>query len=422
LPSPKQISIPVKEYFKMIKYYITALGVNNNEIYLKKQFLCELLPENQIESRRYELELPLDELVEKPSKIENELYRFRNVNMPNHSTGAIGVEMSTNRPEIKPDREIKSDLKDEKQKNIALETKSGVDIDTSKLVTNNELEKYAERLGIKEYTENKDLWKKFYDVFGPDFVWPSTAKAGERREVFDYITYPQWEPTGEERARNTVEYRRLLESKTLDASKGSHILIINGKLVSYGNKISQEDNEKLKKKYPGCFYAPVVERTVLIRRFSAKEDQTRNEWQVCIVYNLIDDNKSHICIRNELNPEDEVKIASTEQNYRMIIDTGSTVTIIPSFVREQLCDPNDGWDNFSFCPEGYGGTAKIVQASREWLICLGDGTNWSNWVRTREVYSWQNNPPDVDCGLIGYDVLNNIPHYKPYITYYRIWQ
>jgi hypothetical protein len=64
-----------------------------------------------------------------------------------------------------------SDLKDEKQKNIASETKSEADIDlefTSKLVTNNELvegiEKYAERLGIKEYTENKDkdLWKKFY--------------------------------------------------------------------------------------------------------------------------------------------------------------------------------------------------------------------------------------------------------------------
>ena len=64
-----------------------------------------------------------------------------------------------------------SDLKDEKQKNIASETKFEADIDlefTSKLVTNNELvegvEKYAERLGIKEYTENKDMWKKFYGM------------------------------------------------------------------------------------------------------------------------------------------------------------------------------------------------------------------------------------------------------------------
>jgi hypothetical protein len=91
-------------------------------------------------------------------------------------------------------------------------------------------------------------------------------KVGERREVFDYM-YPEWEPTGEELARNTVEYRRLLESGTLDASQGSHILIRNGKLDSYGNEISPEDDEKLEKKYPGCFYAPVVERSVLIRRF-----------------------------------------------------------------------------------------------------------------------------------------------------------
>jgi hypothetical protein len=36
----------------------------------------------------------------------------------------------------------------------------------------------------------------------------------------------------------------------------------------------------------------------------------------------------------------------------------------------------------------------------------------SNWVRIREVYSWQKNPPGINCDLIGYDVLNNIPHYK----------
>jgi len=116
-------------------------------------------------------------------------------------------------------------------------------------------------------------------------------KLGERREVLDYIIDPKWEPTGEELARNTIEYRRLLESGTLDASQGSHILIINGKLDSYGNKISPEDDEKLEKKYPGCLYAPVVERTALIRKFLAMDDQTRKEWQVCIIYNLIDDNK-----------------------------------------------------------------------------------------------------------------------------------
>ena len=55
----------------MVKYYITALGVNNNEIYLKEHFLCGLSPDNQIETRRCGLDLPLDELVEKLSKIEN---------------------------------------------------------------------------------------------------------------------------------------------------------------------------------------------------------------------------------------------------------------------------------------------------------------------------------------------------------------
>ncbi|CAG8641843.1 8361_t:CDS:2 [Paraglomus brasilianum] len=278
---------------------------------------------------------------------------------------------SSGRDLMQPDLEKKvenlsltdsSDLKDEKQRNIASETKFEADIDlefTSKLVTNNKLvegvEKYAERLGIKEYTENKDMWKKFYDVFGPDFVWPPTMKLGERREVLDYIIDPEWEPTGEELARNTIEYRRLLESGTLDASQGSHILIINGKLDSYGNKISPEDDEKLEKKYPGCLYAPVVERTALIRKFLAMDDQTRKEWQ------------SHICIQNVLNSRDEVIMANTEQNFRMVIDIGSTMTIIPNFVRQQLYNPKDGWERLSFSPDGYGDTAKLTQASREWL-------------------------------------------------------
>jgi hypothetical protein len=78
---------------------------------------------------------------------------------------------------------------------------------------------------------------------------------------------PEWEPIGEELARNTVEYRRLLTSKTLDASQGSHILIRNGKLFSYGSEISPEEDEELGKKYPGCFYVPVIERSAVIRRF-----------------------------------------------------------------------------------------------------------------------------------------------------------
>ncbi|CAG8508804.1 1117_t:CDS:2 [Acaulospora morrowiae] len=90
LPPPKQISLPVKKYYKMVKYYITALGVNNNEIYLKEQFLRGLSPENQIEARRCGLELPLDKLVEKlryeinnRDYWENFVFRIKN-NLTSH--------------------------------------------------------------------------------------------------------------------------------------------------------------------------------------------------------------------------------------------------------------------------------------------------------------------------------------------------
>src|SRR5215469_10471733 len=74
----------------------------------------------------------------------------------------------------------------------------------------------------------------------PDFIWPSTMNINERREVFDYIIYPDWDPIGEELAKNTIGYRRLLESGTLDESKGTHILIVHGELVNYEHDISPE--------------------------------------------------------------------------------------------------------------------------------------------------------------------------------------
>ncbi|CAG8574578.1 16566_t:CDS:1, partial [Acaulospora colombiana] len=64
-PPPKQISLPVKEHYKMVKYYITALGIDNNEIYLKEHFLRGLSHNNQLEARKYGLDLTSDELVEK---------------------------------------------------------------------------------------------------------------------------------------------------------------------------------------------------------------------------------------------------------------------------------------------------------------------------------------------------------------------
>ncbi|CAG8772122.1 2733_t:CDS:2, partial [Funneliformis caledonium] len=77
----------------------------------------------------------------------------------------------------------------------------------------------------------------------------------------------------------------------------------------------------------------------------------------------------HIHLRNTVNARDEVGMANVEQ---------------------------DGWSPNPSRADGY-----------------GDGINWSGWVRTNEIHSWQSNPAGVTCGVIGYDVLNNIPHYKP---------
>ena len=60
-----------------------------------------------------------------------------------------------------------SDLNDEEQKNAASGTSSETTVDTkfsSKPVTPNDFEKFAERLGLKEFTENKDESKKFYGM------------------------------------------------------------------------------------------------------------------------------------------------------------------------------------------------------------------------------------------------------------------
>ena len=106
-------------------------------------------------------------------------------------------------------------------------------------------------------------------------------------------------------------------------------------------------------------------------------------------------------------------MANVEQGFRVVIDTGATMTVIPYSLRQKLYSSKDGWRQTPIEASGYGAGAKIFKASRNWLICLGDGTNWSNWVRTNEIYTWQKNPTGVKHALIGYDVLNNIPHYKP---------
>ncbi|CAG8685536.1 7135_t:CDS:2 [Funneliformis caledonium] len=119
------------------------------------------------------------------------------------------------------------DLKDVKQNNTDSEIIEG------------DFEKLAEKLGLNTFTENKDKWKKFYVFTGSDFGW-------------------------EELAANALEYYCLLYSKTFDSSKGTHILIRNGKLVRYR---SSEVENKLEKEYSGCFYIFVHKRIVELHKF-----------------------------------------------------------------------------------------------------------------------------------------------------------
>lgn len=88
-------------------------------------------------------------------------------------------------------------------------------------------------------------------------------------------------------------------------------------------------------------------------------------------------------------------MANVEQGFRMIIDTGASSTIIPDFVRRKL-SAKDGWNLNASKTGGYGSGVNIFKASKEWDICLGDGTNWSGWVRTKEIHSWQSNPSGVN--------------------------
>ncbi|CAG8825223.1 29876_t:CDS:2, partial [Gigaspora margarita] len=94
------------------------------------------------------------------------------------------------------------------------------------------------------------------DVFGPDFVWPSTMKLGARREVVDYIISPEWEPTGEELARNAVGYRRLQKNRDIKKTRriinvsSNHAVIfieLSGSLSDSNEKHIKGDTEKFLK-------------------------------------------------------------------------------------------------------------------------------------------------------------------------------
>ncbi|CAB5358365.1 unnamed protein product [Rhizophagus irregularis] len=178
-------------------------------------------------------------------------------------------------------------------------------------------------------------WKKFYDFAGSDFVWPQPPDINERRLIFDYVIDPYWEPIGSELAVNALEYRRLLDSSSLDQSR-EYVLIVHGKFVRYG---SSEEEKKMRMNYPGCYYVPVKERIVELRRFSASDANTNvgaeKEWQVRTIYNL--------WIIRSL--------------------TGATTTIIPDFVRKKL-STRDGWNVSASKAGGYGAGARIFKASK----------------------------------------------------------
>ncbi|CAG8531909.1 4167_t:CDS:2 [Ambispora gerdemannii] len=187
-----------------------------------------------------------------------------------------------------------------------------------------DLEKFAQKLHLDQLQKHrppltdKDI-EKFYEFAGPYFTWPSTMKTSERRLIIDYI------------------------AGKLDHSKGSHVLIIDGKLVRYGSELSGEEYRKLA---PGALYGPIV-REVVGAKFSSIEDGTKQEWQV------------HMRIRNKANPNISATMANIERdnrnrNFRLVLDTGASYTVIPPLLRSRL-PKRLGWSRLNSDATGYGG-------------------------------------------------------------------
>ncbi|KAF0490782.1 protein kinase subdomain-containing protein pkl/ccin9 [Gigaspora margarita] len=191
------------------------------------------------------------------------------------------------------------------------------------------LRSYAKRLGLDKLNKSEEDVEKFYKFAGPDFDWPPEFDIQARKLVISYITKPApWfvKGEGEELATNTLAYHRFLKFNELDSSKGSHVLIMNGQIKHYGGEISEDEYDRLLGQHPGMFYAPVKEQPPIItRRSSAIDDVNRKEWQV------------HIWLRCKENPSIEAIMSNIEydsnskRTYRTIVDTGSTMTIIPFF-------------------------------------------------------------------------------------------
>jgi len=131
-------------------------------------------------------------------------------------------------------------------------------------------------------------------------------------------------------------------------------------------------------------------------------------------------------IRRKNDPTNEIAIMTNidqdkkNRNFRLVIDSGSTITIIPYFIRERMKN-DSGWDTVpSKSIIGYGAKVKIYKVSTLWEVSLGDGVSWTDWIELKELFSWQRKvPKDIDCGLVGFDVLDNTYQIKvpgqPYI-------
>ncbi|PKB96304.1 hypothetical protein RhiirA5_435057 [Rhizophagus irregularis] len=171
-----------------------------------------------------------------------------------------------------------------------------------------DLESYAKKLSFN-FANNEDDLRKFYDFTGSDFIWPSTMTEYDRHDIFYYITDPEWDPVGEEVAINTIAYHHLIESEAFrDKLKGMHVLIVHGKVLNYYEK-----------------------NTVLLRRFSTNNDTIRKEWQV------------NIYIRSTINILNEIRIASIDNRFRMVIDMRVLMTTISFFLRQRLQSFCEDW-------------------------------------------------------------------------------
>ena len=95
--------------------------------------------------------------------------------------------------------------------------------------------------------------------------------------IFDSVAHPE-ERQGEEYAKNLIAYRRFKETGQFDPSKGTHVLIIDGKIVCYG---PESLGREYQSKHPEALYASLIEEVVGLR-FSSIEDGLEKEWQVCV--------------------------------------------------------------------------------------------------------------------------------------------